>query len=80
MGTPKSPAPAKPPELPPPATPMTAQKVAAQAMTVGQSEVKGLLGRTTGRQSTRVTTPRVMAPGFLSPALVERRGLKTTLG
>jgi len=67
FGKPKS---AVPPELP--AAPPEVSQMSMQAMKVGsESKRKGKVGR----QATVMTTP-----GFMAPAQIERRGLKTTFG
>ena len=66
-GKPKSVA---PPELPQPVP--TVSQMSMQAMKVGaESKPKGK----TGRARNIMTTP-----GFMAPAQVEKRGLKTTFG
>lgn len=69
FGKPKSVA---PPELPPPVPEV--RQLSMQAMKVGEEERKRLRGRK-GRRATQFTTP-----GFMTPAQIERRGLKTSFG
>lgn len=69
FGTPKK---VTPPELPEPTHTIT--EITPEAMKAGEVERKRLRGRR-GRAATRLTTP-----GFMVPAQVERRGLKTKFG
>jgi len=52
----------------------TITEITPEAMKAGEAERRRIRGRT-GRPSTRLTTP-----GFMVPAQVEKRGLKTTFG
>ncbi|NVM24206.1 MAG: hypothetical protein HWN68_20810 [Desulfobacterales bacterium] len=61
-----------PPELPEPTPTIT--EITPEAMKAGEAERRRLRGRR-GRAATRMTIP-----GFMAPARIERRGLKTTLG
>ena len=61
-----------PPEIPPPLPTIT--EITPEAMAAGEAERKRLRGRR-GRGSTIMTTP-----GFMAPAQVERKGLKTKFG
>lgn len=70
--TPSRPKAAKPPELPPPAA--TPTEISAQAMKAGEEE-----GRRLRRRRGRIAT-QLTIPGFMVPARIERRGLKTYLG
>ena len=67
-GKPKS---ATPPSLPAAMPPPT--EISSAAAKAGEAEAKRLRGKT-GRRRTQVTTP-----GFLTPAITSRPGLKTTL-
>lgn len=68
-GTPKA---KKPPAMLPPAT--KTEEISAEAAKAGVEE-RLRLRRRQGRQATQITTP-----GFMVPAKVERKRLKTTLG
>jgi hypothetical protein len=61
-----------PPALAAPAA--TPTEITSEAAAAGEAEGKKLRKRT-GRRATQLTVP-----GFMTPARVERAGLKTTLG
>ena len=68
QGKPKA---STPPSLPPAAA--TPEEISGAAARAGADEA-GRLRRRSGRQSTYLT------PGFMSPAIKTRPGLKTSLG